>query len=130
MENIELCDGKHYIRVVQHKTREGITCQLREETVKAIKATFPPKRELIFEWPHTPSIFYRHWNNLVYEAGLEVNRRNGPQKLRRTSASHLEAASPGTATAHLGHRSADLARKHYLDPNITQQKRPIPPSLD
>ena len=49
--------------------------------------------------------------------------------LRRTSATLLECVHPGAAKAHLGHRTHGLAYKHYVDPRLLQQNKPIPPSI-
>ena len=44
--------------------------------------------------------------------------------LRKSSASAVEAMQPGAAMRHLGHRSADLAYRFYID-----HAEPLPPAL-
>jgi hypothetical protein len=50
------------------------------------------------------------------------------KKLRRTSATHVEMMAVGRATAHLEHRSADLARRHYIDAGLAYEPT-LPPAL-
>ncbi len=118
------------LTVVQQKTGHPQVCRVRPVTLEAIAETFPPERNLVFEWPYGHSEIHRHWRSILADAGLPVHRRNGIQKLRRTSASHLEAIAPGTASWHLGHRSADLARRHYLDPQVAMSERELPPAIE
>ena len=128
---LESIEGGHVLRTVQSKTGDGVVHVLRPKTVEALEAIFPPERELIFEWPHTMRTLHHHWSDVLAAAGIDPqNRRNGVQKLRRTSASHLERENPGAASAHLGHRSADMARMHYLDPKIHKAALPLPPAID
>jgi integrase len=127
---VEKAAGGFVVRIVQEKTGDGIIRQLRHFTMNAVDATFPPDRELIFDWPHSVSTLHDHWKEILQHAGMDPdNRRNGVQKIRRTSASHLERVKPGAATAHLGHRSADMAPRHYLDPKISRGDLPMPPDL-
>jgi integrase len=127
---IEKIEGGHVLRSVQSKTGDGIVHRLRPATVAAVDALFPPTRELIFDWPHGMNAFHHHWQEVLDCAGMDLDRRNGVQKIRRTSASHLEAISPGAATKHLGHRTGDMARMHYLDEKISRGELPMPPDLD
>jgi hypothetical protein len=57
---------------------------------------------------------------LVLDAGLEyVPRKSGPQKMRRTFASHLEAAG-GSETKALKHTDRRVTEESYLDPRIAE----------
>jgi len=123
--------GGFVLRTVQGKTGDGIVHRLRPETVAAVDATFPPDRERVFDYPYNLDTFHDHWKDILAHAGIDpLNRRNGVQRIRRTSASWLERCHPGAATAHLGHRSADMAQAHYLDPKISRGELPMPPALD
>ncbi len=121
-------DGR--LTIVQSKTLQGHVCRVRPDTLAAIDAIFPPARSLIFAWPYCREVFYTHWRKLLMLAGLPTGRHQGMQKLRRTSATHLERVAPGYATVHLGHRSADLAKRHYIDASIAYRQRPLPPPVD
>ena len=67
---------------------------------------------------------------VIEAAGLPDTPGNGPQKLRRSSASHLERVCPGSASHHLGHLTPDMAIKHYLDPRIFNEGRELPPPIE
>lgn len=121
--------SKGDLTIPQQKTDREIVCRLRASTMQAIEATFPPERDLLLPWGKVRSQFWYAWRKLLTAAGLPTGRREGPQKLRRTSASHLEKVAPGTATAHLGHRSPAMAAKHYIDPAIAYGERPLPPEI-
>ncbi|MCA9258508.1 MAG: phage integrase SAM-like domain-containing protein [Planctomycetales bacterium] len=123
-------DDGYFVRLVQRKTRQGLLAPLSKGAWEAIERIREPKRELIFEWTQSEHCFHNHWRAIVTEAGLPVGQREGMQKIRRTSASHLEAVHPGAATRHLGHKTPDMARKHYIDPTISEGPRPLPPELE
>ena len=130
-DQLERIKGGYVLRTVQSKTGDGIVHRLHDKTVEAVKAIISPERDLIFDWPHSLWTVHNHWQDLVDRAGMDAtHRRNGVQKLRRTSASHLEQTKPGSATAHLGHRCSDMARMHYLDPKISRGELPMPPEID
>jgi len=113
----------------QRKTGRIILCPLRPETIRAIDASFPPARLGLFPWPYHDRTWHEHWRRLILiPAGLAIGRSEGLQKLRRTSASQLEAVFPGSAPRHLGHAAPDLAYRHYVDPLIAGAFRPLPPS--
>jgi integrase len=116
-------------RVVQGKTQREIVRRIRQSTHEAIKGTYPPERELIFAWCYSREQFWYHWRKVLRAAGQPIGRRNGPQKLRRASASHLERIRPGAAARHLGHRTPGLAEAHYIDPLIAGGEIPLPPAI-
>lgn len=116
--------------VLQEKTQVEHVCRLRDTTIAAIADTYPPDRELVFPWSYSREQFWYHWRKLLESAGLPSGRTEGPQKLRRTSASHLEAVAPGAATAHLGHKTPGMAKAHYIDPRIANKDLPMPPTID
>lgn len=77
-----------------------------------------PDEPRLFAWPLRKEAFWRRWKKLLALAGLPTTRRDGPQKMRRTSVSWLEAQRPGSARHHLRHQTPGLAEKHYIDPTI------------
>jgi len=114
----------------QHKTGTSVHCRVSARTVQAIGRTLPPRRAILLPWPWRREALWRHWRKYVLEpAGLPTGPREGPQKLRRTSASHLETIAPGAAMRHLGHRTRGLAERHYIDPRIAASRPPLPPEL-
>ncbi len=119
-------DGLLVVR--QEKTGYPHIIKLRKKTLAAIHATFPPRRNVIFPWPASVygKSFYPEFRALVDLSGI----RPGSSKwLRRSSATAIEAKHPGSAMAHLGHRTPGLAYKHYVDPRLLQNTRPMPPEL-
>jgi integrase len=119
-------DGTIVVRM--EKTGHIKTCQITPASLAAAERIRVPNDDRVLPWSAGRRRFYIWWWKLIAEAGFEVNRRNGPQKLRRTSATFVELMSVGMATAHLGHRSADLAKRHYIDPALAY-KPTLPPAI-
>lgn len=116
--------------VLQQKTQCALVCRVGQATIAALEASIPPARRLCVAWMFRGERFYQHWRlHVIGPAGLAPGRMQGPQKLRRTSATHLEAAHPGAAMAHLGHLTAGLAYRNYVDPILANQNRPLPPEI-
>ncbi|HWA98098.1 MAG TPA: hypothetical protein VG713_06375 [Pirellulales bacterium] len=111
--------------VVQRKTGDGIVCALWPETLAAIDATHAKGRALIFGDVIRRDFFQQSFRRLVQEAGL----KGSPKWLRRTGATAIEKEHPGASTAFLGHRTTDLAMKHYIDKVQLQRNKPRPPRL-
>ena len=110
----------------QHKTGHPILCRLQPVTVEAIKATYPPERALAFEDALTQCNAAEGLRALVKSAGISPGCF---KKIRKSSATAMEIACPGSATAHLGHLTPDMAFKHYLDQGQIQQQKPMAPAL-
>lgn len=117
--------GKSEFVVVQHKTGWPVTVRLWPNTIAAIEATYPPEREKVFSGFCRQKIFVG-FRALVKAAGVS---KGGSHKVRRSSATAMEIACPGSATAHLDHLTPDLAFKHYLDQSQIQRHKPLPPPL-
>lgn len=113
--------GKFVLR--QQKTGWPQVCQMQPETVAAIRATYPPERGLVF--PVNRRTLWNYFGRLIDGAGL----KGSPKWVRRSSATALECEHPGAAMAHLGHKTAGLAYKHYVDPTKVQNNKPTPPGL-
>jgi integrase len=106
----------------QNKTTDPIRLKLRQETLDALDK-LPGSQPLKYRKVRQT---YKWWAQLCRRAGVP---HGGPQRLRRSAATELERVQPGAATAFLGHRSADLARRHYLDPRILRHDPPRPDAL-
>lgn len=116
------------ISIVQQKTGRTHTVLLSPETLAVIDESMAanPRRRLIWPLWCSRDCWHRHFRRLVKAAGLPA----GSSKwIRRASASYVEQQHPGRGSAHLGHRSADIARKHYFDPRIVQREAITPASL-
>jgi integrase len=119
----QVSDGA--IVVIQQKTQTAQVVALDPATLQAIRRSYPPQRELIFAWHGSKNFYYLEFARLVARAGLQ----GSPKRLRKSAASAVEVAAPGTASAFLGHLTPGLDRKHYLDPRIVQAVVRRPPSI-
>lgn len=100
--------------------------KLRPSTLDAIELIREPSRDLIWEWPKSTTMLYKRFDALVSQAGLPVSARSKFHKLRRSTATHVEAAG-GDATLAMGHTSRAVTVKHYIDPR--QVPRVFPSDL-
>lgn len=96
--------------------------QLVPDLRVAIERIRRPERELIWPWEKHIASFYNAYHRLLRDADLPYQRwKSGPQKMRRSYASHLEAAG-GDATLGLRHSKSSITRDSYLDPRIATAK--------
>jgi len=115
------------IVVAQHKTGHvHVTPPLWPATLEAIRATFPPHRELLFPWPYRREYIYDEIKIIRDAAGINTGTIKW---LRRSSVSYYVRDNPGGGQAHLGHRSPGLAERAYIDPTISYGVRPQVPTL-
>lgn len=104
--------------------RKPMLYTLKPSTLAALAAIRLPERDLIFPWTLHPGTFYLHYKRLLKKAGLPYERgKSGPQKIRRTFASHIEAAG-GNATAALDHTARKVTVESYLDPRVIKSEPP------
>jgi len=105
---------------VRKGRRQSMVYSLKPETIEALKAIVEPERELIFVRGKWRNSFWNAYQRLIKGSGLPyVKGKSGPQKMRRTFASHIEAAG-GNATKALKHRDRRVTEDSYLDPRITE----------
>jgi integrase len=93
---------------------------LAEDTMAAILATDPHRREWLFPWPFDSEGNYgrlqKHYSKILVRAGLPHGRRDKFHKIRRTSATLVcDAVDEHEAQRHLGHSSLSVTRS-YIDP--------------
>lgn len=112
--------------LIPAEVRKGGTKAILYDLVPQVSAAIDrirrPTRELI--WPIKPGscFWYQYRTRILRTAGLPyVPWKSGPQKMRRSYASHLEAAG-GNATLGLRHSRSSLTRKSYIDPRIAKEK--------
>jgi integrase len=118
--------SKGLLSVTMSKTGDRLECQLPDEALEALKPLRSNQRQLVFGDLISRGSFLEMFARIRFNAGL-----SGSSKwLRRSGASHVEAIRPGAATAFLGHRTPDLAVRNYIDPRISRQERPMPPSIE
>jgi integrase len=97
--------------------------RLAGDTIQALRKILLPKREKIFPWPYSRTYLWNRYSRLLRKAGLPHDSKSKFHRMRRSVASHYEAAG-GNATELLGHssRSVTLA---YLDPRIVPQHHAV-----
>lgn len=108
----------------QNKTGELVTRQVYQDALDAIAAcedgvdsplVFPVSKKTI-----------EHWFRWLKR---RANVKGCPKWLRRSGATHCERDCPGSAMLALGHKTAGLAYKHYVDRRQTNQRPPTPPRI-
>jgi integrase len=97
--------------------------RLALDTLTALRAIKHGDRELVFPWPHDPDYIYKKYEEILEAAGLPTDRRSKFHRIRRSVASHYEAAG-GNATKLLGHTSRKTTES-YLDPRIVKEVQAI-----
>lgn len=115
------------ISIVQHKTGHAHSVLLSKDTQEALRRLWKllPESRMILPSLCEPRRIYSEFKRLVKLAGLEGTGR----KLRISSATAAEAIEPGAATKLLGHRTPDMARRHYIDPRLLNRAPVAPPAL-
>lgn len=107
------------------KTGDIIVCPLPPDAMEQLEKLRGGGRVLVFGQLMNDKNCWGFFRRVLQSEGLPGSIK----WLRRTSATLLERMHPGTAKAHLGHRTHGLAYKHYVDPRLLQQDKPLPPSI-
>jgi integrase len=107
------------------KTGDIIACALPPDAMEVLGKLRGGDRTLVFG-----QLMNDKNSRQFFRQVLRAHNLPGSIKwLRRTSATLLERIHPGAAKAHLGHRTHGLAYKHYVDPRLLQENKPMPPSI-
>jgi integrase len=121
----EHLDG-NVLRWTQSKTGDPITRTLSAACVACchqMLAASPDGR--ILGWVCSRRQAGRRFREFLDDCGIP-----GTSKfLRRSGATHIEIASPGKASLHLGHRTPTLAAQAYIDWGQVRQRAPQTPQL-
>lgn len=94
-------------------------CDLLDELLTYHKA------DQVFFWGCSMTALRKRWKTITRRAGLGDSREVQFHVMRKSTASHLEAAG-GDATTYLGHSSDAITRKNYLDPRVTGKRQAKP----
>lgn len=117
-EDCNLRDGWLVIRAENRKGgKADAAYKLHVETVAQLEAIRMPMRELIFDWPGCRGTIFYRYRRLLKDAGLPHDRRHLFHCMRRSVASHAEAAG-ADATRLLGHSERSITVKSYISPII------------
>jgi integrase len=111
----------HEYRKGQDKDRVYRLGPKTSEKVRELLARHSEK--LLFPWPYTKTYIWNRLEKILKNAGLPTDKRCKFHRMRRSVASHYEAAG-GDATALLGHANRRTTIKHYLDPRIVPAHKP------
>lgn len=111
------------VALVLQKTRRPHVCVLDDAALMAIRC-LPQHGPRIFGDLVGRCVFIRAFRRLVKRAGLQGSSKY----LRRSSATYC-AISGQDATGHLGHATAGLAQRHYIDPVLVAENRQPVPSI-
>jgi integrase len=79
--------------------------------------------DLVYRWPYSATYIYRRLGRIMRQAGLPDNRQYKFHVVRKSVASHYEAAG-GNATDLLKHSSRKVTMS-YLDPRIVKPVAPV-----
>lgn len=121
-QDVNLATG--WIDVPPHfmKNRRGKKFRIGPDAIEAV-ANICPRTDsrtdprALFPWPLERSTINHHWKRLLVRAGLPTGRRQGPHKLRRTTATMVAVeAGMHAAMSILGH-SEEYMTMRYVDPS-------------
>lgn len=119
-ENVDLAGG--WVNVAA-ETRKGKKAdklfKLGADTIDAIRRIAKPERERVFPFDRDRSTLWLRYRKLLKRAGLPHGRKYKFHCVRKSVATHYEAAG-GNATALLGHSSRAVTEA-YLDPRLIPQ---------
>jgi integrase len=96
--------------------------KLSLRTVEEIEKLRGPRAH-IWHWPYCPVYLWPKYKRLRLRAGLPTDRYSSFHRMRRSVATHLEAAG-GNATEALGHSSRSITQRSYLDPRLLNRPQP------
>jgi integrase len=102
--------------------RDDNSMRLSAETIAALRK-LPKESELVFPWPYSPTYLWHEFGRILQASGLPSDSRCKFHRIRRTVASHAEAAG-ANATAMLRHTKREITEA-YLDPRICTPQQPV-----
>lgn len=120
-ENVDLDTGWLTIPAELRKGQaRDMTYRLASSTIEALRL-LPRGKNKVFHWPYCTVYLWTRYGEILKSANLPSGRRDKFHRIRRSVASHFEAAG-GNATSLLGHsdRATTLG---YLDPKIVHTEQ-------
>lgn len=114
------------LRWVQSKTGDGLAKVLSPECLSCVNQMLALSPDgSILRW----ACCRRQAINLMKEHLVACGLPGTSKWLRRSGATHIEMATPGKASLHLGHRTQNLAAQAYLDWGQIRKTTPVVPRL-
>lgn len=98
------------------------THRLHVDTIDALRAIRLTCDEHVFPWPYNKGYLWHVFGLILAAAHLPNDSKRKFHCLRRSVASHFEAAG-GNATFLLGHSSRSVTEKSYLDPRVVRSQQ-------
>jgi len=108
---------------VRKGLRQERVYELSPEACDLVEQVAAHTGPTVFWWEASGTALRKRWKTITRRAGLGDGREVQFHALRRSTASHLAAAGLD-ATAFLGHSSARITRRSYLDPRVVDARRP------
>lgn len=103
--------------------REDSSVQLSREAVASLKKIRGDSDDgPVFPWPYSHTYLWHELSRIQALAGLPTDAQSKFHRIRRTVASHAEAAG-GNATAMLRHSKREITEA-YLDPRVVKRQQP------
>jgi integrase len=99
--------------------RQGRVYRLKPDAIQWLMRIREPGRELVWPLPFEYRHLWPRFKEILRCAGLPFGRERMFGCVRKSHASHLEAAG-GDATASLGHSDRQTTVDYYLDEKITR----------
>lgn len=115
-------DGIH-VPAAARKGHKSHYYRLSPQTLEAIAAIRNPRRSEIFPWPLSDSSFFLHYRRLLVTAGMEANRKNQSQRMRRTHLTYWLVGGQDPS-ARAKHASRSTTEKHYIDESLLEHVSP------
>jgi integrase len=98
---------------------KGMLYRLSPELMASLRKMKRPGHDELFPWPHCEATLYNRYDRILQRAGLPHDRKSKFHRMRKSFASHLDAAG-GDATKEFRHSSAKITQRNYLDPSIAK----------
>lgn len=109
------------LRLMQTKNGRPLVCRLHAQAIEAIRRVYDPQADRLFVWPKHMSKFWAAHRQIVLAAGLPYRPyKTGTYRIKRTCLSYCWAADPAIAQRQADHSSAEITRRHYVDPRLVQ----------
>lgn len=111
--------------IVQHKTGWPVIAKLPPEAMSALDVLRGDGRRYVFRQIVSRKRLTHYFAAAVRAAEL----KGGTKTIRKSGATAIEKAHPGSAMGYLGHLTPGLAFKHYIDARHLAADKPTPPRL-
>jgi integrase len=102
--------------------RDDSAVRLSDDAVAALRK-IRAKEGPVFPWPWSPTYLWHRYGSILRRAGLPDDRMSKFHRIRKSVASHVEAAG-GNATIMLRHSDRRVTEK-YIDPRISKRQQPV-----